>query len=628
MNVVGRVDARLLRAPRARVRRLVARHGPVRAPRAARLARGGAAAAVALLKRLPPARTLDVACGTGFLTRHLPGDVTGLDQSATMVDVAARGSRHATPCRARRVPLPFADGAFERLFTSHFYGHLLPGEEAGASSPRRAASPASWSSSTRRCAPTSRPSAGRSARSTTAAPMVYKRRFTAERPGRRARRRRGPARRRLVRRRQGRPCSSAPLTLASSALSRYSASASGEPKRRPGAASAPWWQSTQCCEREPPRRLHARGALGEQALAEHEVAEQPALLGEPDLGAVGELARLAEVVHERGAQQQVGVQPRVQLARLERERAPPRPCARAARPGRRGGRRACTARAATSARSARRRAAPRAAPRTRGRAPRAPGARGSRRARRGRGRRPAGTPPDRPPRRARSRAARPAARRGSARRARRTRTRSPRSKRPGEQVGVPERARRAARRCGRAARAPGTACRCGPISRSLRVHANTPHELVAGAQRGERWGRRIGDGGHVPIMARAPDASACCYGDSDAAAALGAPPRRPPRPGAGLRVQGLERRRRRRHHARSPSSARARRDALRDDRPRGVLRLPGHAAEGAPRRGPLARDRVAGGRGLRGARPARAARPRAARRARAVVPLARRSAAR
>ena len=28
------------------------------------------------------------------------------------------------------MPLPFADGAFERLFTSHFYGHLLPGEEA------------------------------------------------------------------------------------------------------------------------------------------------------------------------------------------------------------------------------------------------------------------------------------------------------------------------------------------------------------------------------------------------------------------------------------------------------------------------------------------------------------------
>ena len=26
------------------------------------------------------------------------------------------------------VPLPFGDGEFERVFTSHFYGHLLPGE--------------------------------------------------------------------------------------------------------------------------------------------------------------------------------------------------------------------------------------------------------------------------------------------------------------------------------------------------------------------------------------------------------------------------------------------------------------------------------------------------------------------
>ena len=42
------------------------------------------------------------------------------------------------------------------------------------------------------------------------------------------------------------PCSNAPFTLASSALIRKRASASGDPKRRPGAASDPWWQSTQC----------------------------------------------------------------------------------------------------------------------------------------------------------------------------------------------------------------------------------------------------------------------------------------------------------------------------------------------------------------------------------------------
>src|SRR4051812_20003352 len=41
------------------------------------------------LAALPPARTLDVACGTGYMTRFLPGEVTGLDQSARMLRIAA-----------------------------------------------------------------------------------------------------------------------------------------------------------------------------------------------------------------------------------------------------------------------------------------------------------------------------------------------------------------------------------------------------------------------------------------------------------------------------------------------------------------------------------------------------------
>ncbi len=31
---------------------------------------------------------------------------------------------------ADALALPFADGAFERLFTAHFYGHLVPAERA------------------------------------------------------------------------------------------------------------------------------------------------------------------------------------------------------------------------------------------------------------------------------------------------------------------------------------------------------------------------------------------------------------------------------------------------------------------------------------------------------------------
>ena len=38
------------------------------------------------IRALPPARTLDVACGTGYATRWLPGEITGLDQSASMLD--------------------------------------------------------------------------------------------------------------------------------------------------------------------------------------------------------------------------------------------------------------------------------------------------------------------------------------------------------------------------------------------------------------------------------------------------------------------------------------------------------------------------------------------------------------
>lgn len=76
------------------------------------------------LAGLRPARTLDVACGTGFLTRHLPGEIVGLDQSEAMLDEARRQSPNATYVQGDALSLPFEDGAFERIFTAHFYGHL------------------------------------------------------------------------------------------------------------------------------------------------------------------------------------------------------------------------------------------------------------------------------------------------------------------------------------------------------------------------------------------------------------------------------------------------------------------------------------------------------------------------
>ncbi len=81
-----------------------------------------------VLRALPPARTLDVACGTGFLTRHLPGEVVAIDQSAEMVRIAEARMPDASVLQPDAVPLPFADADFDRLVTSHFYGHLLPDE--------------------------------------------------------------------------------------------------------------------------------------------------------------------------------------------------------------------------------------------------------------------------------------------------------------------------------------------------------------------------------------------------------------------------------------------------------------------------------------------------------------------
>ena len=76
---------------------------------------------------LPPARTLDVACGTGFLTRHLRGAVVGLDQSEAMLAIAAERVPAGEFGQGDALVLPFEDRSFDRVFTGHFYGHLEPG---------------------------------------------------------------------------------------------------------------------------------------------------------------------------------------------------------------------------------------------------------------------------------------------------------------------------------------------------------------------------------------------------------------------------------------------------------------------------------------------------------------------
>ena len=89
-----------------------------------------AAALTGTLEALPPARTLDVACGTGFLTQHLRGEITGLDQSASMLELARAKVPQGRFVQGDALELPFAGKSFERVLTSFFYGHLEADDRA------------------------------------------------------------------------------------------------------------------------------------------------------------------------------------------------------------------------------------------------------------------------------------------------------------------------------------------------------------------------------------------------------------------------------------------------------------------------------------------------------------------
>jgi ubiquinone/menaquinone biosynthesis C-methylase UbiE len=82
------------------------------------------AALTRTLEALSPARILDVACGTGFLTQHLRGEITGLDQSPSMLELAQAKVPNGRFVQGDALELPFPDDSFERVLTSFFYGHL------------------------------------------------------------------------------------------------------------------------------------------------------------------------------------------------------------------------------------------------------------------------------------------------------------------------------------------------------------------------------------------------------------------------------------------------------------------------------------------------------------------------
>src|SRR3712207_3829147 len=51
------------------------------------------------ISSLPAGRVLDVACGTGVVTRHLRGELTGLDLSEGMLEIARERVPRATCIR-------------------------------------------------------------------------------------------------------------------------------------------------------------------------------------------------------------------------------------------------------------------------------------------------------------------------------------------------------------------------------------------------------------------------------------------------------------------------------------------------------------------------------------------------
>ena len=114
----------VLRPARARVRRLVARRGLVRRPRAARL--GGGAAPAEGVARGAPGRT----DARRRLRHRLPHQPPPWRRRRARPERA--DARRRTPSRRRSarfvhgdaLSLPFEDGAFDRVFTSYFYCHL------------------------------------------------------------------------------------------------------------------------------------------------------------------------------------------------------------------------------------------------------------------------------------------------------------------------------------------------------------------------------------------------------------------------------------------------------------------------------------------------------------------------
>jgi SAM-dependent methyltransferase len=78
----------------------------------------------AFVAALHAGRVLDVGCGTGWLTRLLPGQVVALDASAAMLRRARARLGDCVCVLAIVPPLPFLENSFDLVFASNVYSHL------------------------------------------------------------------------------------------------------------------------------------------------------------------------------------------------------------------------------------------------------------------------------------------------------------------------------------------------------------------------------------------------------------------------------------------------------------------------------------------------------------------------
>ena len=83
-----------------------------------------------VLGTLSAVKTLDVGCGTGYVSRWLPGRLTLMDASPAMLSIAKRSVPDADFVRASAPSLPFPDRSFGRAFTANLYGHLTVAERS------------------------------------------------------------------------------------------------------------------------------------------------------------------------------------------------------------------------------------------------------------------------------------------------------------------------------------------------------------------------------------------------------------------------------------------------------------------------------------------------------------------